>query len=95
MSSTGEVACFGEDRHEAYLKAQLAQGIKLPKNGSNIFLSIGSYKHKKELLESVRHLSGLGFKLFASLGTADFYWESGINVVGVDWDHREGENGDQ
>lgn len=42
MASTGEVACFGEDRYEAYLKAQLSSGFKIPKK--NILLSIGSYK---------------------------------------------------
>lgn len=42
MASTGEVACFGENRFEAYLKAQLATGFKIPKN--NILVSIGSYK---------------------------------------------------
>lgn len=42
MSSTGEVACFGDDRYEAYLKAQLSTGFKIPKK--NILLSIGSYK---------------------------------------------------
>ena len=42
MASTGEVACFGPDRFEAYLKAMLSTGFKIPKK--NILLSIGSYK---------------------------------------------------
>ena len=42
MASTGEVACFGETRGEAYVKALLSSGFKLPKK--NILLSIGSYK---------------------------------------------------
>lgn len=42
MVSTGEVACFGSDRYEAYLKAQLSSGFKYPKK--NILLSIGSYR---------------------------------------------------
>lgn len=42
MTSTGEVACFGENRYEAYLKAMLSTGFKIPKK--NILLSIGSYK---------------------------------------------------
>ena len=44
MSSTGEVACFGEDVHTAYLKAMLSSGFKLLQE--NILLSIGAYKHK-------------------------------------------------
>lgn len=42
MTSTGEVACFGENRYEAYLKAMLSTGFKIPRK--NILLSIGSYK---------------------------------------------------
>ena len=42
MASTGEVACFGEDRYEAYLKAMLSTGFKLPEK--NILLSVGSFK---------------------------------------------------
>lgn len=42
MASTGEVACFGENRYEAYLKAIISTGFKIPKK--NILLSIGSFK---------------------------------------------------
>jgi carbamoylphosphate synthase large subunit len=42
MASTGEVACFGEDRYEAYMKSLLSSGFMLPKK--NILLSVGSYK---------------------------------------------------
>lgn len=45
MTSTGEVACFGENRYEAYLKAMLSTGFKIPKK--NILLSIGSYKVRR------------------------------------------------
>ncbi|KAE8286536.1 CAD protein Glutamine-dependent carbamoyl-phosphate synthase [Larimichthys crocea] len=34
MTSTGEVACFGENRYEAYLKAMLSTGFKIPKRTS-------------------------------------------------------------
>src|SRR2546430_17181227 len=33
MASTGEVACFGEDLEESYLKAILATGGSIPKKG--------------------------------------------------------------
>ncbi|XP_077991291.1 multifunctional protein CAD-like isoform X2 [Glandiceps talaboti] len=83
MSSTGEVACFGEDRYEAYLKAMMSTGFKIPKK--TILLSIGSYKAKSELLPSVRTLENLGYQLFASIGTADFYSEHGIKIKAIDW----------
>ncbi|CAG0922202.1 unnamed protein product, partial [Notodromas monacha] len=83
MASTGEVACFGKDRFSAYLKALLSTGFRIPKK--TIFLSVGSYKHKFEMLGSVRVLEKMGFKLYASLGTADFYAEHGINIEAVEW----------
>ena len=48
MASTGEVASFGHNKYEAYLKSLISTGFKLPKK--NILLSIGSYKEKQELL---------------------------------------------
>ncbi|ROT40529.1 carbamoyl-phosphate synthase [Sodiomyces alkalinus F11] len=78
MASTGEVACFGVDKYEAYLKALLSTGFKIPK--ANILLSIGSYKDKKEILPSVEKLQKMGYKLFATAGTADFLQEHNIPV---------------
>ncbi|XP_041885370.1 CAD protein isoform X1 [Corvus kubaryi] len=92
MTSTGEVACFGENRCEAYLKAMLSTGFKIPKK--NILLTIGSYKNKSELLPTVRTLESLGYNLYASLGTADFYTEHGIKVKAVDW-HFEDADGSE
>ncbi|KAI1258843.1 carbamoyl-phosphate synthase [Xylariaceae sp. FL1019] len=78
MASTGEVACFGKDKYEAYLKALVSTGFKIPK--SNILLSIGSYKDKKEMLPSIEKLQKMGYKLFATAGTADYLQEHGIPV---------------
>lgn len=33
-----------------------------------------------ELLESIRNLKSMGYKLYASMGTADFYTEHGVEV---------------
>lgn len=54
MASTGEVACFGKDKYEAYLKALLSTGMTMPKK--NVLLSIGSFKEKLEMLPSVQKL---------------------------------------
>ncbi|PFH56213.1 hypothetical protein XA68_16891 [Ophiocordyceps unilateralis] len=78
MASTGEVACFGVDKYEAYLKALLSTGFKVPK--ANVLLSIGSYKDKREMLPSVQKLQRIGYKLFATAGTADFLQEHGVQV---------------
>ena len=42
MASTGEVACFGENRHEAYLKA-LISTVRLPRKSIQL-RAIGSFK---------------------------------------------------
>lgn len=78
MASTGEVACFGKDRYDAYLKALISTGITPPKK--NILLSIGSFKEKLEMLPSVHKLHRMGYNLFATGGTADFIQEHGIPV---------------
>jgi carbamoyl-phosphate synthase / aspartate carbamoyltransferase len=76
MASTGEVACFGKDKYEAYLKALLSTGIVLPKK--NILLSIGSFKEKLEMLPSAQKLVAAGFVLFGTSGTADFFNEHNV-----------------
>ncbi|XP_048582392.1 CAD protein isoform X2 [Nematostella vectensis] len=91
MASTGEVACFGENRYEAFLKGLLSTGFRIPKR--SILLSIGSYKFKNELLPSVHTLRNLGYSLYASVGTADFYTEHGITVHAVDWPFADANNG--
>lgn len=76
MASTGEVACFGANKYEAYLKALIATGFMLPKK--NILISIGSFKEKLEFLPSVKKLQHLGYELFATAGTADFFQENDV-----------------
>ena len=76
MASTGEVACFGRDKYEAYLKALISTGIVLPKK--NILFSVGSYREKLEILPSVQKLYAAGFNIFATSGTADFLTEHNV-----------------
>ncbi|WVQ68190.1 carbamoyl-phosphate synthase, large subunit [Kwoniella botswanensis] len=78
MASTGEVACFGKDKYDAYLKALISTGIRPPKK--NILLSIGSFKEKLEMLPVVHKLHRQGYNLFATAGTSDFFQEHGIPV---------------
>jgi carbamoyl-phosphate synthase/aspartate carbamoyltransferase/dihydroorotase len=89
MVSTGEVACFGDNPNEAYLKALMSTGFRLPKK--NILLSVGSYKDKTTLLSSVKTLEQLGYNLYASRGTADFYSEHGVKIETIDWCYEDRE----
>lgn len=90
MASTGEVAGFGDNRYEAYLKAMISTGFQIPQKA--ILISIGSLKHKMELVSTVKALGNMGYKLYATSGTADFYTEHGLNVepVHVVFDLEEG-----
>ncbi len=81
MSSTGEVACFGTDLYEAYLKALLATGWKFPKAG--IFMSIGGDQNKSEFLEGAGRFAKLGLKIFATEKTSLFLKAAGINNAKV------------
>lgn len=79
MASTGEVACFGDDIEEAYLKGILATGGSIPKKG--IFISIGGEEKKKSFLESVKMLSKLKLPIFATEKTAKYFRENGIKII--------------
>jgi len=78
MISTGDVACFGINHYDAFIKAFISSGYTIPIKG--VLLSIGSYRYKRELLESVKLLSNIGYSLYGTTGTADFYRENGIKI---------------
>lgn len=83
MASTGEVACFGATREEAYLKGLVASSHRVPKK--TIGVSIGTYKEKLEFLASAKQLVSLGMKLIATPGTADFFQEHGVPAEVAVW----------
>ena len=87
MASTGEVACLGEDLHEAFLKAFLAAGFKLPKK--NVLLSLGGDVNKEKFLEHSRKLSELRYKLYATYNTSIMLKRNGVKNVML---HKVGEN---
>lgn len=80
MASTGEVACFGDSKHEAFLKALVSTGFKVPnlKSRKRILLSCGPIKSKVAFLEPAKALEKMGFELYASEGTHKFMKDNGI-----------------
>ena len=82
MASTGEVACFGDDLHEAFLKAMISTGFKIPKE-KRVLISIGKIEDKADFLQAARKLELMGYKLHATSGTADLFRENGIKVSTV------------
>jgi carbamoyl-phosphate synthase large subunit len=78
MSSTGEVACLGDDFNEAFLKSVLSTGQKIPEKA--VLLSTGTPKNKAELLEDLLVLRDRGLKFYGTKNTADYYKLSSIDV---------------
>ena len=78
MRSTGEVMGVGVDFSEAYLKAQLGAGERIPSVGK-VFLSVR--EQDKEYVETTaRNFQELGYGLCATRGTAAYLKEKGIIV---------------
>jgi carbamoyl-phosphate synthase large subunit len=68
MKSTGEVMGIDANLGIAYAKAQMAAQPPLPLSG-NVFISVAD-SDKPKVAEIARGLAELGFKLFATSGTA-------------------------
>ncbi len=78
MKSTGEVMGVGETFAEAFAKATMASGERLPRGG-RAFLSVKS-SDKPGVAVVGRDLIDLGFELVATRGTARVLAEAGIAV---------------
>ncbi len=76
MSSTGEVACIGSDVEDAFLKALIATGFKLPKK--NILVSVSGDETRFDLLDEIKLLKKMGFGLYATDSTREFLKEQKI-----------------
>ncbi|HJU50345.1 MAG TPA: carbamoyl-phosphate synthase large subunit [Pseudogulbenkiania sp.] len=78
MKSTGEVMGVGRSFAEAFIKAELAAGDRLPKSGK-VFLSVRN-SDKTGSVEVAREMVRLGFEVVATRGTARGIQEAGIPV---------------
>jgi carbamoyl-phosphate synthase large subunit len=81
MKSTGEVMGVADNFGEAFAKAQLAAGQKLPTQGT-VFVSVTDHD-KPHVSELARKFVDMGFKLVATTGTADVLEEAGMSVERV------------
>ncbi|MCT8687554.1 carbamoyl-phosphate synthase large subunit [Glaesserella parasuis] len=76
MRSTGEVMGVGETFAEAFFKAQLGAGERIPRTGK-VFLSVDN-NDKPRLLDVAKRLQEQGYGLCATLSTAKFLRENGV-----------------
>jgi carbamoyl-phosphate synthase large subunit len=78
MKSTGEVMGVADNFGEAFAKAQLAAGQKLPVEGS-VFISVND-RDKPQVARVARMFADLGFRLVATHGTANVLEAAGMDV---------------
>ncbi len=76
MKSTGEVMGIGETFGEAFAKAQLGAGVRLPTKGQ-VFVSVRD-SDKAAVKGVAEELVKLGFELIATQGTAQCLSDAGI-----------------
>jgi carbamoyl-phosphate synthase large subunit len=81
MKSTGEVMGVADNFGEAFAKAQLAAGQKLPTRGC-VFISVTDHD-KLQVAEVARKFVDMGFTLVATAGTAEVIEQAGMTVERV------------
>mmetsp|Transcript_12334 Transcript_12334/g.25096 ORF Transcript_12334/g.25096 Transcript_12334/m.25096 type:complete len:1519 (-) Transcript_12334:252-4808(-) len=91
MASTGEVACFGQDKHEAFLKAMLSTGFKLPQKDI-LVTACPTLLHR--LTPVAYQLVELGYKLWAPASTYEHLVAKGVEcskaLMPLDEDAKKG-----
>ena len=81
MKSTGEVMGVGKTFGEAFVKSQLAAGVRLP-SGGKAFVSVRN-GDKLAAVGVARDLEDLGFTILATRGTAEVLSAHGIAVTAI------------
>jgi carbamoyl-phosphate synthase large subunit len=81
MKSTGEVMGINGSYPAALYKSLLSAGYGVPRNGT-VLVTV-SDRDKEEALPIVRGLAGLGYRVLATAGTADFLSRAGLQVERV------------
>jgi carbamoyl-phosphate synthase large subunit len=82
MASTGEMACFGKNKIEAYWTAvQSTMNFRMPEPGEGLLF--GGDPSTGELAQIVRYLNPLGYKLFAVSEEVKTALESAVEGANV------------
>jgi carbamoyl-phosphate synthase large subunit len=78
MKSTGEVMGADADFGVAYIKAQIAAGQKLPKEGK-IFISVNDLD-KRRIVGVAKRFDVLGYKIVTTIGTGEVLQKNDLEV---------------
>jgi carbamoyl-phosphate synthase large subunit len=81
MKSTGEVMGIDTSFAVAFAKSQLGAGSRLPRSGT-VFVSVRD-ADKPRILDSLRLLVDLGFKVIATSGTLRYLTERGLPATKI------------
>ena len=81
MHSTGEVMGHASHFGHAFAKSQIATGIGLPQSGAAL-ISVNDYD-KSAGLKVARDLHRMGFTLYATPGSAEFFRKVGLPVESI------------
>ena len=79
MKSTGECLGIAESFNEALYKAFLGAGINLPKY-KNMIMTVRD-EDKEEATEIARRFEALGYRIYATRGTAKTLKEAGVKAI--------------
>ena len=79
MKSTGECLGIAETFNEALYKAFIGAGIRLPKH-KNMIITVKD-EDKQDIIPIARRFEALGYRIYATLGTAKVLKENGIKVI--------------
>ena len=79
MKSTGECLGIAENFNEALYKAFIGANVRLPKF-KNMIMTVRD-DEKEESLEIARRFEALGYKIYATRGTANYYRENGVHAI--------------
>ena len=88
MRSTGEVMGIDRDFNVAFAKSQLGGGARLPRAGT-VFVSVRD-ADKARILDTMRLLAQLGFKVMATSGTQRYLNANGVAAVKINKQRRAG-----
>ena len=80
MSSTGEVACFGFNKYDSYMKSITASKAVSEKKIKSVVVSIGSMKHKIEMTEAIETLKSMKIDIYSTPETNKYLKEIGIDT---------------
>jgi len=90
MKSTGECLGIAKTFDEALYKAFLGAGIKLPKF-KNMIMTVKD-EDKEEAVEIGRRFAEIGYKIFATVGTAETLKNAGVKAIAVNKIEQESPN---